>query len=106
MEVVHFRAGDWLSGPVNTATSFMERWRGLRGAKPGAAMLIQTNSVHGMGMRRGFRAIGLSSEYRVVDSRLVAPGRFVRFPGCEWILELPERMPTPDCGEVLELIDV
>ena len=105
MEVIHFRADEWRSGPVMAATSFLERWRGLRGAGPEAALLLRTNSVHGIGMDRPFQAIGLSSDYRVLDTRMVVPRRFAWFPGCEWVLEIPADSEPPKRGQALVLVD-
>lgn len=105
MEVIHFRAEGWQSGPVIAATSFLERWRGLRGAVPEAAMLLRTRSVHGLGMNRPFRAVGLAEDYQVLKTRLVPPSRFARFPRCKWVLELPESASSPKLGQTLEVID-
>ena len=88
-----------------SATTFFERWRGLRGAEPNMSLLLKTNSVHGVGMDRPFRAIGLTEEYRVVTSRVVAPGRFVRFSACTWVLETPLDVDLPQIGVALELVD-
>ena len=105
MEVIHFRADEWRSGPVLAADNFLERWRGLRGAGPDAALLLRTSSVHGMGMDRPFQAIGLSADYRVLETRQVEPGRFARFRGCKWILEIPAELAPPAMGQTLELVD-
>lgn len=105
MEVFHFRADEWRSGPVMSATSFFERWRGLRGAGPEATLLLRANSVHGVGMDRPFLAVGLSAEFRVIATRMIAPGRFARFPNCRWVLEIPANAEPPRSGQVLELID-
>ena len=106
MEVLRFRAKGWHSGPVMTANTFFERWRGLRGAAPDASLLIRTNSVHGVGMDRPFQAIGLSEDYQVMESRVVAPGGFARFRSCKWVLETPADAYPPAPGQTLELVDV
>lgn len=105
MEVIHFRADEWKSGPVMIAASFVERWRGLRGAESEAAILLRTSSVHGVGMGRPFRAVGLSENYTVLDTRLVAQGRFARFRKCKWVLEIPADVRPPKPGQTLELVD-
>lgn len=106
MEVLHFRAQEWQSGPVMSASTFFERWRGLRGSKSDVSLLLHTNAVHGIGMDRPFQAIGLSADYRVVETRVVEPGRFVRFHSCTWVLEIPVENELPVTGQALEVVDV
>lgn len=88
-----------------TATTFAERWRGLRGSAPETALLLHTSSVHGIGMNRNFHAVGLSGQYEVMGTQFVTPGQMVRFSKCDWVLELPELTSPPATGAVLELVD-
>ena len=105
MEVLSFETRDWQSGPVFSASTFLERWRGLKRLDRDASLIMRTSSVHGIGIVRPFRAVGLTKDFKVIGSQVVRPGRVVRFAECEWILELPEETTPPQPGSVLELVD-
>lgn len=57
-------------------------------------------------MNRSFQAVGLSADFQVIDTRVVEPGRFVRFPACVWVLEIPADNDAPEVGQTLEAVDV
>jgi hypothetical protein len=88
----------WRYTPVLWAESRYERWRGLRGRPDEAALLIATCSVHGLGLSRPFRAIGLTDGGLVQRIRTVDPGRVALLRGCRYILELPLDVTPPRVG--------
>lgn len=105
MDQVILESSEWSSGPVARAVSFRERWRGLKEPKA-EAVLIETRSVHGIGMNRPFRAVGLTPMLRVDSTRIVKPGRVVVFSGCRYVLELPAGATPPETGTTLVMSDV
>lgn len=106
MRTVALRSGSWQSGPVLHAETFLERRRGLKDQPQGTSVLIETKSVHGIGVSRPFRAVGLTSDLDVRGAKLVKPWRIVSFPGCRFVLELPVDASVPDTGSRLELTHV
>ena len=103
MADVILRNEDWSSGPVLVATTFWQRWRGLKSFE---AVLMRTRTVHGIGMPAPFRAIGLSAGFEVKVDRVVEPGEVAAFAGCSYVLELPMSTEAPLVGSKLEVVDV
>lgn len=103
MESLRVSYDGWSLQPVFRARSFFERWRGLRGLGEGASMIIETSSVHAVGMRESFRAIGLSEDLVVAEIRLVRPWQAVRFPGCRYVMEMPIEEEAPRVGSRVEV---
>lgn len=103
MKTVEVTVGTWRLGHVLLPETFGERLKGLRGRPPGTAMLLETSSVHGIGMREAFRAVGITGTMQVGETRMVAPGQVVRIPGCRYILELPSDIEPPLTGQAVEV---
>jgi len=99
---VRLESGEWSSGEVALASTFRERRRGLKAAGVDS-VLIETRSVHGIGMRGPFLAVGLGPDLEVRESRVVAPNRIAFFPGCRYVLEMAEAAPPPPIGSLLEM---
>ena len=74
---------------------------GLRGLEADNALLLEAKSVHGIGLNRAFRAVGIDPERRVIGSKLVNPGGFAFFRTGRWILEMPVDRVAPRIGTVL-----
>jgi uncharacterized protein len=97
MEPIRFRGLDRaeiLGSRVPVATSMSSRLLGLsllRRPRAGAGLLIpRCRSVHTFGMRFPLDLLFLDEEERVIElRRAVPPGRFVRCPGADAVLELP-----------------
>ena len=105
MESGAFHGAGWQSGPVLIATSFRQRWKGLKPRANGNGMLIPGRSVHSWGMKDPLLIIGLDAQRCVVGFRALLPRRFACMPGASHILELPaEHMPPPH-GSVLTWVD-
>ena len=98
MKVILRASDGWESKLVPYAQSFWQRWRGMRRDSASDGLLIKTNSVHGRGMERSFRAVALSGSFEVLGSQVVDPGQFVRFPRARYVLELPSESPGPAIG--------
>ena len=103
MDTVHLRTSSWRSGPVKTASTFYERWKGLRGAESGTSILIETSTVHSFGLSEPFTAVGISYDMRVIGSRTVGPRRVVLMRGAKWILEIPANAEVPADGVLVEV---
>lgn len=103
MRRVRLRSEGWTSGPVLQAESFGDRLLGLHRLSPNDSLLMATSSVHGWGMRRPFRAIGLTSDLVVVAQATVRPWRMVWFRGCSYVVEMPLEVEPPPAGAQMEL---
>ena len=103
MRTVALRSGSWSSGPVLQAETFLERRRGLKRQPEGTSILLETSSVHGIGVSEPFTAVGLTPDLDVTQAKLVKPWRVVSFPGCRFVLELPVDASVPEKGSRLEL---
>ena len=90
MDQVFLQAGATRYGPISEARTFWQRWRGLKGLPPEASVLIRTSSVHGFAVETPFRAVGLTQRFQVTATQVVEPGRIAKFPGCHYVLELPQ----------------
>lgn len=86
------------------ASSFPERWRGLRPRPAGRSMLIPGRSVHGIGMAEPLTVIGIDPAWRVVGVRRLRPSGLVVMREARWLLEQPVERPVPPDGEVLSMV--
>lgn len=105
VERVNLIARDWSLGPVGRPGSPWQRWRGLKARDAGSSLLIETKSVHSLGMASSFRAVALTADLEVISTRIMEPGQIARFPGCSYVLEMPVGYETPAVGTILELQD-
>jgi hypothetical protein len=55
-------------------------------------------------MAEELAVIGIGSDERVCAVRVLRPGRIVRIPQCQWVLELPAGHPTPAIGDRVSLV--
>lgn len=106
MKPVRLSGEGWCHSPVILAESRYERWRGLRGLPERSVLLLACSSVHGIGMRRAFLAVGITSDGVVRRVETVRPGRIAFLRGCTYVLELPLEMTPPDPGTRLEVTHV
>lgn len=106
MKVVCLSSRGWSHQPVMEARGFLENLLGLRMVEPGEALLLERSSVHAMGIRRSFRAVGLSDDYVVMGVKTLRPWSVVRFRGCRYVLELPLEVRPPAVGSRLEVSSV
>lgn len=106
MTLVRVTGDGWCHSPVILAESGYERWRGLRGLPARSAMLLASSSVHGIGMRRAFLAVGITSHGVVKQVLAVRPGKIVSLSGCRYVLELPLDVTPPGPGTRLEVAHV
>ncbi len=85
-------------GPVRKATTFLARWRGLRGSGPSAAIVIPGSSVHGFGMDRPLQVVALTRDFVVMSSAVLRPNRLMWVRGARWMIELPADIEPPAPG--------
>lgn len=105
MQKVRLSSVDWSYEPVLRAEGFLDHLRGLRGA-PGRAVLLETSSVHGIGIGGPFHAVALSRDLEVTAARVVRPWRVATFRRTKYVMELPLEIEPPRVGTVLELSHV
>jgi hypothetical protein len=65
-------------------------------------LLLASRAVHSVGMKEALWVAGLNRAGIVIDIRLLLPGRALRIPTADWILELPAALPPPPLGSTLE----
>lgn len=105
MKRVRISGEDWSLQSLMVAEGFVERLRGLLPLNASSALLIETSSVHSIGMGRPFRAVALDEALTVVAVAVVEPWRVVSFRGARFIMELPLDVDPPRVGASLELAD-
>lgn len=103
MRRIRLQAENWSCEPVMEAESFGDRLTGLRRLGPGESLIIRTSSVHALGMKRPFRAIGLSSDLVVIAHATVRPWRAIWFRRCSYVVELPLEVAPPPIGARMEI---
>jgi len=96
---------DGWSAEALRASTFYERWRGLRD-EPTRSLLIETSSVHTFGMPDPISVVMIDSDLRVVRAQSLPPNRVVYERRARFILELPEASPLPALGTPMEIADV
>lgn len=94
-------AGSWSAPAVPLAIGFGRRWRGLRAATGGNALLLRGRSVHTVGMKEALWLVGVTGAGRVIQVRYVVPGRAVILAGADFVLELPPTRPPPPLGSTI-----
>lgn len=104
MARITFHGDDWCSGPVEVASTFRKRWRGLRPLPRGRSLLLPGRSVHGWGMARPLWVVGLDREFEVLAIRLMDPRRMVTAPGAAWMLEMPVTAAPPRMSSRLSIV--
>lgn len=72
---------------------------------PGSGLLLQTRSVHGIGLRAPVRAVAITTGMRVLAVRWLLPGRIIFFPRARFVLELPAWVTPPPVGATLVIGD-
>ena len=87
------------------ATTFYERWRGLRG-ESAQSLIIETSSVHTFGMPVPISVVMIDSDLRMVRAQSLPPNRVVHERRARFILELPEAAALPALGTAVEIADV
>ena len=105
MRQIRLKAPGWDSVLASHATSFSERLAGIR-AKSVEAVLLDTSSVHTIGMSRPIELVALDAELKVVETRTVVRNRVVWVRSARHILELPAGSVVPRIAQRVELIDV
>jgi uncharacterized membrane protein (UPF0127 family) len=88
------------------ASTFYERWRGLRGTPTQPRLLIETSSVHTFGMHLSISVVMIDSDLRVVRAQSLLPNRVVYERKARFILELPEASALPALGAEVNIADV
>lgn len=106
MKRVRLSGEGWSHQPVARAEGFADRLWGLHKLEPGSTLLLETSSIHSIGLGRAFRAVALSDEYVVMDVRTVSPWRAMFFRDCRYVMELPLDVEPPPPGTRLEVSDV
>lgn len=84
----------WLA---SLASTFRDRFRGLRPLPMGRSMVFVGSSVHGFGMHTKLGVIGVDDSGVVVGTRCLTPGTHVSIRNAVFILEVPweEGLPAP-----------
>ncbi len=59
--------------------------------------------MHGFGLTRPLRAVGIDGRGTVTEVRVLRPWRLLTIPRVVWTLELPIDDPYPDVGEELNI---
>jgi len=101
ISMFEFVAPGWSSGPVLTAGSFWQRWRGIRAAPAGTGVLIPGQSVHGFRLTTPLMVVGLDRSDCILQVSTLEPGRLVGCRGAVAMLELPMRIAIPPVGAYL-----
>ena len=106
METVRLSSEAWSYQPVSKARGFLDRLRGMKMVGPRDAVLLETSSVHAIGIKHPFWAVGMSNDHVVMEVMTVRPWTIVRLPGCRYVVELPLDVEPPSVGTKLDVRDV
>jgi hypothetical protein len=105
MRRVRLSAGEW-SANAEQATSFVDRLRGLRALSAHDRLLIETRSIHTIGLGRAVTVVVVGRDRRVLESTTLGPNRvLVRMPA-RYLLELPAGSEVPPPRAILQIVDV
>ncbi|HKZ24678.1 MAG TPA: hypothetical protein VJ398_02700 [Acidimicrobiia bacterium] len=96
---------DW-SSEASRASTFIERFRGLRGEPDDAHLLLETSSVHTLGMARSIAIVMIDRDLRVIRTQALMPNRVVYERTARFVLELPKGSELPAVGSRVEIVDV
>ena len=91
----------WNSAPVLVASTWIERWVGVRGMHH--RVLLPTGAVHGRGVASPIRVVGIDLNGTVVAVQVLDPGRFLWMAGAAWVLEMPTDDDPPAVDMVLSI---
>jgi uncharacterized membrane protein (UPF0127 family) len=105
MRRVRLTTENWVSEASRPST-FIERFRGLRGQPDDARLLFNARSVHTIGMSRSIEIVAIGNDRRVLRVQTLPPNRLVRVPGARFILELPRGTELPVTGADVVITDV
>lgn len=94
----------WRRSAVVVAAGTTARWRGLRPAPSGRALLVKGSSVHGFGMREPLWVAALDRSGCVIDTNVLLPGRILLERRAAWLLELPVIEDPPPVGARLRVL--
>ncbi len=103
MEVVVLSSTDWESGPVVWAKGFLGKFRGAKPFDRSVSVLLETASIHTVGISRTITVVGLSKDLVVEEVRRVSPRSFVRLRGSRYVLELGDHLQPPSQGSRLRM---
>ena len=98
MDSVCLVADGWDGTSVEIASTFVRRWRGLRPRADGRSLLLETRSVHTVGMAEPIHVVFLDEALSVLEVRTVVPNRVCIGRGANWVLEMDERREPPTVG--------
>ena len=105
MRRVRLTAGGW-SSEAEQAVTFVDRFRGLRALSPGARLLIETRSVHTIGLTRPINVVVIGRDGSVLDTRTLTRNRVLVNRLARHILEVPHGSDLPDLDSKVEIVDV
>ncbi|MEX1124100.1 MAG: hypothetical protein WD895_00735 [Acidimicrobiia bacterium] len=105
MRKVRLVTDEWVSEASRPST-FIERFRGLRGEPDDARLLFETSSVHTLGMTRSISVVMIDHDLRVIRAQSLLPNRVIHDRTAQFILELPCDTELPAIGASVEIIDV
>ena len=105
MRRVRLTAGAW-SSEAEQATTFIDRFRGLRALSPGARLLIETRSVHTIGLPFSIAVVVIGRDGSVLDTRTLTRNRVLFHRLAQHILEVPHGSDLPALDSKVEIIDV
>ncbi len=106
MNVVALTAG--AADPIiaSHAIRFHERLLGRRAPGCLDTLLMETSSVHTVGLKESISVVGLDGNLVVVAARILKPNRVAWFRKARHILEMPGSAAMPRVGDRLVLTDV
>ena len=87
-------AADW-SSEADQATTFIERFRGVRGGPPRASLLLETRSVHTIGLGRPIGVVVIDRGFRVVETKTLARNRILYRLGRQIHARAPRGIGSP-----------
>lgn len=105
MRRVRLISEGWISEAARAVT-FIERFRGLRGEPDGARLLLETSSVHTLGMKRSISVVMIDRDLKVIRAQALMPNRVIFERSARFILEVPRGSQLPAVGSRVEIIDV
>ncbi len=91
----------WAASPVAFAVRPIDRWLGVRAGHE--MVLLRTGRVHGRGLRKPLRLVGLDETGTVVMTRILEPGTFAKLSSCSWVLETSPLLSPPAIGSVVAI---
>jgi hypothetical protein len=105
MKAIRVGSHGWPGILAGVPESFRERLAGLRSHLAGNALLIETRSVHTIGMDAPIGVAVLDKEMTVIQAKIVAPNRVLFDPKARYYLEVAAGFPLPIPGSVIEVAD-